>query len=370
MLRAELRLQWGSQVRGEPLEGGTSTSSERDRYLRGVFGARDDVQRGELQRGLRVLRRLLVSHPERPEAAYLLALVERRRGRLEPARHALERVLGVAAELPEDWRETAGRLLVEIDEELALSRATSDLSTTNSLDTPHFRIAYDHQFAGREYGAMVASLLERARTELSRDLLHELAEPLEVRLYTRAHYLQAYEHRFGFSTVGFYDGAIHVVSARHPRRELYALVTHEYVHALFSDVFGGHQPFFMNEGIAERLEAAARGREEMSRGQWRRLLDADRSGDWIPLASIVRGFSGLGGKRALLAYLESHAAVELIETSHPGAIARWLRRCHKGEQWERALRRETGWDLEGLESTLREAVRARFPRDPLTPAAG
>ena len=367
---AELRLQWGSRVRGEPLEGGTSTSSERDRYLRAVFGARDDVQRGEVQRGLRVLRRLFVSHPQRPEAAYLLALIERKRGRLEPARQALETVLAIAAELPADWRETASQLLVEIDEELALWREKSELWTTNTLDTRHFRITYDHQFAGREYGATVASLLERARDELSRDLAHELAEPLEVRLYTRAHYLQAYEHRFGFSTVGFYDGAIHVVSARHPREELYALVMHEYAHALFSDVFGGYQPFFLNEGIAERVEAGARGRERLSRGEWRRLLDADRSGDWIPLASIVQGFSGLGGKRALLAYLESHAAVELIETRHPGAIARWLRRCRSGEQWERALRRETGWDLEALQATLREAVRARFPRDPLTPTSG
>ena len=363
---AELALQWGNDFRGKPLETAASTSSDKDRYLRGVFGARDDVRRGELRRGLRTLRRLRASHPERPEAAYLLALVERKRGRLEPARDALETVLGLAAELPEHWHETATGLLAEVEDELALAKRGEDrVWRTESLDTPHFRISYDHQFAGREYGAMVASLLERARSRLASALGRELAEPLEVRLYTRGHYLDAYEHRFGFSTVGFYDGAIHVVSARHPRSELYALVVHEYSHALFSDVFGGHRPFFLNEGIAEREEAVARGRAEMSRGEWRRLLDADRAGDWIPFDSILLGFGGLRGKRALLAYLESRAAIELIEGRRPGAIRRWLAQCAAGQAWERALFLETDWDLRALEGALRDEVRSRFPADPL-----
>ncbi len=363
----DLRLEWGGDVRGEPLAGPASTSSDGDRYLRSVFGARDDVRRGELQRALRTLRRLFASHPERAEAAYLLALVERKRGRLEPARDALETVLTLAVELPEQWREMATRLLVEIEDELALARESeAGMWSTNSLVTPHFRISYDHQFAGREYGAMVAGMLERARQHLSRVLGRELSEPLEIRLYTRAHYLAAYQHRFGFSTVGFYDGAIHVVSARHPREELYALVVHEYAHAIFADVLGGHQPFFLNEGIAEREEAAARGHERMPRGEWRRLLDADRSGDWIPLASILRGFGGLEGRRVLLAYLESRAAVELIEDRKRGAIARWLARCARGQPWQHALRAEVGWDLEALEGALRDAVRSRFVPDPLT----
>jgi tetratricopeptide (TPR) repeat protein len=365
----DLALQWGGEVRGERIEASASTSSERDRYLRSVFGARDDVLRGEIQRGLKTLRQLLTSHPEHPEAAYLLALVERKRGRLEPARDALETALRLAVGLPEHWRETATRLLREIEGELALADMDDgQVWRTDSLATPHFRISYDHQFAGREYGAVVASMLERARSQLSRVLGRELSEPLEVRLYTKAHYLSAYEHRFGFSTIGFYDGAIHVVSARHPREELYALVVHEYAHALFSDALGGHRPFFLNEGIAEREEAIARGREQMSRGEWRRLLDADRSGDWIPLASILHGFGGLQGKRALLAYLESRAAVELIEERRSGTISRWMERCSAGEHWERALVAEIGLDLDALEALLRKEVRARFVADPLAPA--
>ena len=173
-------------------------------------------------------------------------------------------------------------------------------------------------------------MLEQARAAMQRQLGRELARPLEVRLYTRAHYLEAYQHRFGFATVGFYDGAIHVVSAKRPRNELYALVVHEYVHALFKEATGSHQPFFLNEGIADRAEEAARGRPQLSREEWRRLLDALRADEWIPLDSLVQGFSGLKGAQALLAYLESRAAIELIETRRPRrdrGVPRRLRRA-------------------------------------------
>jgi hypothetical protein len=189
-----------------------------------------------------------------------------------------------------------------------------------------------------------------------------------VRLYTRAHYLEAYKHRFGFATVGFYDGAIHVVSARRPRNELYALVVHEYVHALFKDAVGSHQPFFLNEGIADGEEERARGRPQLSREEWRRLLDSLREGSWIPLDSLVQGFSGVAGNRALLAYLESRAAIEHIVAQHPRAIAGFLDRCASGETWQAALAAETGWTSQSLERSLQDDVRSRFPEDPLAPA--
>ena len=97
-----------------------------------------------------------------------------------------------------------------------------------------------------------------------------------------------------------------------------------------------------------------------------------RDDQWIPLSSLVEGFAGLEGKRALLGYLESRAAVELIETRHAGAIARWLRRCSHGEPWEAALAAETGWNTAGLEHALQSEVRSRFPAldDPVLQAVG
>jgi hypothetical protein len=365
----ELAIRWDGVVTGEPLPKGVRSGDDDDRYLSEVRSARADAQRGNLELALRSLRRLAREHPARPEAPLLLAQIERHRGRSEPARDAHDAVLSTATRMPQAWRDAAERERAEIDEELALARAKDgETWQTRSADSTHFRITYDHQFAGREYGEQVLDVLEQARAAMLRTLGHELRQPLEVRLYTRAHYLEAYKHRFGFATVGFYDGAIHVVSARRPRNELYALVVHEYVHALFKDAVGSHQPFFLNEGIADGEEERARGRPQLSREEWRRLLDSLREGSWIPLESLVQGFSGVQGNRALLAYLESRAAIEHITAANPRAIAGFLDRCAAGETWQAALAAETGWTTQSLERSLQDDVRSRFPEDPLAAA--
>lgn len=362
----DLAIHWNGRRTGERLPPGTSSSDEDDRYLSAVLAARGDVERGDLQTALRALRRLLREQPTRPEAALLLAQVERHRGRLEPAREALDAVLSTASRVPDRWREAATRERAEIDQELALATSRDgETWETQSLESRHFLISFDHQFAGRAYGEQVVEVLEQAREAMRQKLGRVLARPLEVRLYTRAHYLEAYQHRFGFATVGFYDGAIHVVSAKRPRNELYALVVHEYVHALFKDATGSHQPFFLNEGIADRAEEAARGRKQLSREEWRRLVDALRGGEWLPLESLVQGFSGLTGARALLAYLESRAAVELIETRRPDAVGAFLDACARGAGWQAALSEATGWDTRALERALQAEVRSRFADDPL-----
>jgi hypothetical protein len=366
----DLAIRWNGRRTGEPLPRGTNSSNADDRYLSAVFAARADVERGDLQIGLRALRRLVREQPTRPEAALLLAQVERHRGRLEPARDALDSVLSTASRVPERWRDAAMRERAEIEQELALSRSRAGQTwETRTLESPNFLVTYDHQFAGRAYGEQVVDVLEQARAAMQRKLGRELEKPLEVRLYTRAHYLEAYKHRFGFATVGFYDGAIHVVSAKRPRNELYALVAHEYVHALFKDATGSHQPFFLNEGIADRAEEAARGRPQLSREEWRRLVDALRNDEWIPLESLVQGFTGLKGAQALLAYLESRATIELIETRRPGAVAVFLDDCADGMPWQDALRAATGWDTRALEAALQEEVRSRFAGDPLASTA-
>ena len=294
----DLRMRWQGDLSGEPISDSDSdSSSDHDRFTRELLAARDDLRRGELREGLGRLRRLHRDYPHRPEPAWLLAQVERRRGRLQPARQALDAALTRAAAMPAEWRGEAERLRAEIDAELAHAGGAYEGGPINVRATTHFRVSYDHQFAGRQFGEQTLEMLERARERIESSLGRSLQRNLEVRLYTRAQYLESYEHRFGFATVGFYDGAIHVVSARHPRDELYALLIHEYAHAVFADALGGHEPFFINEGIADGEEERARGRPELSRGEWRRLLDALRGKTWIRLGSLVRGFGGLEGDR-------------------------------------------------------------------------
>ena len=233
----DLSLRGGEAPEGQGVA--RSSSADEDRFRRELIAARDDIRRGEMRRGLRALRRLQRERPSRPEPAWLLARVERRRGRLEPALEALDAALLTAARMPPDWREAAEALRAEIRLELAHARsAPAGEAPVEVEESSHFRISYDHGFAGRRFGEGVLEMLESARRRLGRVLGARLDRVLDVRLYTRAHYLKEYEHRFGFATVGFYDGAIHVVSARHPRAELYALLVHEYAHALFEDALG------------------------------------------------------------------------------------------------------------------------------------
>ncbi len=369
-LRPEaLARRWRGRWWGEPIER-DSSSSETDRYRRELEGALDDVRRGELRSGLRTLRRLSAQEPARPEASWALAKLERARGRLVPAREALESALSVAAAMPPAWREEAERMRADLDRELAHAAKLGDANAVRGFtDSRHFRVSFDHHFAGRDYGAQVLEILEDLRRRLARSLGRGLDHPLEVRVYTRAQYLEAYQHRFGFATVGFYDGAIHVVSARQPRGELVALLAHEFAHAVFQEVVGGHEPFFLNEGIAEHEEERVRGRATLSRGEWRQLLDAVRDGTWVPLRQLVRGFGGLPGERALLAYLESRAAVELLTDRHPEGISRWLAEVDAGAPWEQALIQVCGWDADALDRELRHETESRFPPDPLAASA-
>ena len=363
---AELRLRWRGDLLGPPLDTPPDPGGEEGRFRRELDAARDDLARGDVRHALERLRQLSRSWPGRPEALFLIAKVELERGHYVPAQEAVDEIRGTASPVGDGWHEVAARLADEIASEQVLSESRPDArSPVRTRSSAHFLVTYDHRFAHDDFGAGVLELLERARSRTLGGFGARLREPLAVRLYSRAHYLDRYGHRFGFATVGFYDGAIHVVSARHPRLELEALLVHEYVHALFHDALGSHRPFFLNEGIAESEEELVRGRSSLSRRDWRQLLEALRADAWIPLASLVWGFTNLEGGRSEIAYLESRAAVQLIRDRHPGAVARWLERCARGAAWELALEAETGWNLEQLERALIADVESRFARDPL-----
>jgi hypothetical protein len=356
---ADLATRWRGQWQDVPLE--TPSADPTDMTLAAAI---DDLKRGDRRRGLRSLRDLQRAHPERADVAWMLAQVELARGRPEAALEALDAALSLAVEMPDGWRDRAQELRTSIQDEIAHASALSKGEPLRVQESAHFRLRYDHPFAGRGDGDRVLQALEAIRERLAQHLDRTLAKPLEVRLYTRATYLRDYGHRFGFATVGFFDGAIHVVASRRPEPRLTALLTHEYTHALFLAALAGHEPFFMNEGLAQLEEERARGQTEIGASEWRTLLDAMRSDTWLPLRSLVRGFAGLEADEARLAYLESRAAADFVERRAAGSIGRWLTRCSKGEKWEAALRAEIGMSVEELDAALRADVQARFPSVP------
>jgi hypothetical protein len=183
-----------------------------------------------------------------------------------------------------------------------------------------------------------------------------------VVLYGRGAYLRAHRHRFSFQTVGFYDGRIHVVSAAHPEGELRALLFHEYTHAVFREQTGGDRPYWLNEGLAELCELAARGRGPLTRSERSALAQRIDAGTWIALRRIAPSFSGLADEDARVAYLEAAAAAQWIsERTTSEQRSRILQALGEGRGADAALASVLRLDTDGIDRELQRWIRSGFP---------
>ncbi len=374
---APLESLWDDGFRGPPLLSSPgSTSSDGDRAVRLLRGAADDLSRGETARATTALRAVLALEPDRAEAHWYLALLDRQRGRFDSAEQHLRAFLASAGEDMATWRASAERRLAELEDERVLAAPPpTDQDGLQMVRTasPHFRILYDVALgqASADYLATVSRYLEEARAGVGVRLGVYPGEPTRVFFYGKGAYRRAHAHRFTFRTVGFYDGRIHVASAGHPGGELRSLLHHEYTHALFREVVGSDRPMWLNEGLAELSERASRGQPSLSRGERSTLHRRVVAGSWIALARLGPGFGGLGDEEARLAYLESIAAARWIE-AHTDADqrARILVRLGQGSDADHVLRSVLKLDVEGLERALQAELRSEFPSAvPAAPAS-
>ena len=342
------------------------THDPRDRALRLVNGALDDLARGETSRATASLRAALALAPATAEAHWYLALLEQQRGHLDAAEEHLRDFLASAGESLSPWRPSAERRLAALSDEVRLERPAVAPAPLLDLasDHPRFRLQVDAALVTNEadYAATALRYLEEARSFAATQLGVEPAEPTGVVLYGKAAYLQAHRHRFSFQTVGFYDGRIHVVSAAHPAGELRALLFHEFTHALFRERTGDDRPYWLNEGLAELAGRAARQQEGLSRSDREQLRAAIEEGRWTPLSRLSPGFAGLSDVAARAAYLQSTAAADwLVRRSDAASRAELLRRLGTGEGEDQALRAVVGRDTKGVDAAVREEVLREFP---------
>jgi hypothetical protein len=181
-------------------------------------------------------------------------------------------------------------------------------------------------------------------------------------LYGRAAYVREHAHRFTFQTVGFFDGRIHVASPAHPTDALRGVLYHEYTHAIFREQTGGDRPYWLNEGLAERIERRARGLGLSTRSERSALRANLETGSWIPLREVADSFSGLGDARARDAYLQSVVTVGYIESrTDVPARRRLLARIGEGFSIDQALYEAMGVDTDGLDAAVQRAIRSEFP---------
>jgi len=367
--REGLRDLWGEGVIAVPdpaagrIPAAPRLANERvDRILRGAV---HDLERGESARAQVALESILRGEPGNAHAHWYMALLARQRGRYESAEVHLRAFLASAGDADESWRQAAARQLAELDDERRLAD-TAHLAESDEwldVDHPHFRVHYDAAL-GRtspDYAATVLRFLEQAHDAVGQRFGTLPAEALGVKFYGKAAYVRAHRHRFTFQTVGFFDGRIHVVSAGHPSGELRALLFHEYSHAVFRERTGSDRPFWLNEGMAELTERAARQQPGLTRDErslLRRRIDA---GEWIQLRRLAPSFTGLDDDDARVAYLTSAAAAGWIEArTTPAERARIFERLGAGASDDEALAEVLGLTTDAVDTAVREWIRGEF----------
>lgn len=362
-----LRGLWKNEILGEATRTPPGASGgDRDRYLRLLRGAVEDLRRGETARASATLRSVQRMWPARAEAYWYLALLDRRRGRYESASEQLARFQERAGEELAGWSERAKRLERELRDERRLvdrNAARPPLQFTR-VKTRNFRLDLDSELgqADPAYADTVLRFLEDARREVSEQVGIEPLEPLGVVLYGKAAYLEAHRHRFSFQTVGFFDGRIHVTSPAHPSESMRSLLYHEYTHAVFREQTGGDRPYWLNEGLAERMERRSRNLEASTRSERISLRTRIEAGHWIPLREIAPSFSGLSDEDARAAYLQSVVTAAFIEEhTTKDERARMLSRIGEGYSIDQALHEAMGMDTEDLDTAVQREILAEFP---------
>jgi tetratricopeptide (TPR) repeat protein len=360
-----LRSVWQDGFVGPPVDAGEASFGD-DRIARLLRGARADLERGELARADSTLRGVLRLDPRNASAHWSLAALAAARGRFATAERHLRLFLDNAGPELAPWRARAAARLAAIVDERRLAdpeHLDGPLELQTVRDT-HFRVQIDARLGevAPDYADRVVGYLREARAEVSEALGVEPLEPLGVVLYGRAAYVRAHAHRFSFQTIGFFDGRIHVASTAHPTESLRGLLFHEYAHAIFRGVTGGDRPYWLNEGLAERIERRSRSLAASTRSE-RAALRANIELDaWIPLASIAESFSGLDDGEARNAYLQSVVTAGFIhDRTRVEERRRLLRLIGEGFSIDQALHAVMGLDTEGLDAAVRAEILREFP---------
>ena len=132
--------------------------------------------------------------------------------------------------------------------------------------------------------------------------------------------------------------------------------------AVFREVTGGDRPYWLNEGFAEQIERASRGRAVSTRSERAALRTNVELGAWIPLASIADSFVGLDDEEARNACLQSVVTVGYIhDQTNVEQRRRLLERIGSGFSVDQALHEVLGVDTEGLDAAVRAHLQREFP---------
>jgi hypothetical protein len=220
-------------------------------------------------------------------------------------------------------------------------------------------VAIDRDARRRQFERQVLDVLESAYDRVADEIGVRPRSKVRAVVYDPDVFDQSFGGLFPFRAAGFYSSAIHIRGASRLDTGLAKTLFHEYTHAaLASEAPSYAPPGWVNEGLAEWIEALSVGQRGTSPGQRAHLAAAARDGRLPSLASLgAPSFSRLPPESAVLAYLYSHAAIAHLEANWGDrALHDFVQTLLRTRHLETALRRAFRLDLPKLEAQLRAAL--------------
>lgn len=236
---------------------------------------------------------------ESAEGLYFLGRIHYETGETDEALQYWEKAAALAPSDP-----FLGELLEKMRREQAVE------TRMERGHSSRFVVSYDTGEVKTGIALEVLDVLEAAYNSVGTDLGHFPEARIPVILYTKRDYREV--TRSPDWSGGLYDGKIRlpIGGVAEITPELRATLRHEYTHAVVRELTRGNCPVWLNEGIAE-----IQGRQEMNT-PLAELGRAARTGEYLPLQRLEKGFTSLGSREVRLAYEQSYAAVNFMVSTY------------------------------------------------------
>jgi tetratricopeptide (TPR) repeat protein len=338
--------------------------------------AQFELSRGDMERALVDERTALTYSPEEPALLMNVAYLHLRRSEYKQSLDYLERARRVAPENP-DVAKLAGWAyygLNKIDQAVAeWKRALAlrpDPEVQAALDKAQRDKQEEESYKENESSHFTLRYSGSAEPALARDVLHTLeahfsaieselnfapADSIGVVLYTQQAFADITRAPGWVGALN--DGRIRVpvqgLSGVTP--ELSRVLKHELTHSFVGQKTRGHAPTWIQEGLAQWMEAKRSGDNAAV------LARVSREGHAPSLGQLEGSWMGLQSDAAGYAYAWALANIEyIVQTDGMGDVERILERIGSGTSTEAALREVLHSDYNDLMQSTTEYLQKTY----------
>jgi tetratricopeptide (TPR) repeat protein len=302
------------------------------------------IRAGRYSDALPQAERMVGLAPGRPEAFTLLGLALYHADKIERAVKAWKQ----SVELRPD--SAVQQLLAKAERELGAE------ANFRQQESVHFTVHYEGQLNNDALAAQMLQSLESDYAQLSLDLDLSPREPITVVIYSKKPFFDVTQAPAWAG--GMYDGKLRipVEGLESVTPELARVLKHELTHSFLALLTGQRCPGWLQEGLAQAFEP----RSLPVPG--RLLAQVFEQKKHIPLQELRGTFGGLNRTQAAVAYSESLAAVQYLQSRYSiSGIQDILKRISAGNSAEQALQAVTGMDYAELEKNVAAYLGETYP---------